>query len=231
MELVAADSMISRFCTVLISTKYILIDQSEAIWKCLLIKIIENINSSMNRENMWLSKVCFTYSILNYSMHSCKTNHKQTLPRLKLLKWSVTPEYLRYSSPSSWGNVIENSKWSWKLNSLDILVVLISSVFPLLSFQVIQSLLHPFLVFQCIFSSFRVEQLWLLVFLWCWFWLTELGSICSALLLRALLVLRVLFWLGCDRAGCCFPAQSWISQNTGSFFCNLLHLLSANRHL
>lgn len=52
MELVAADSMISRFCTVLISTKYILIDKSEAIWKCLLIKMIENVNSSMNRENM-----------------------------------------------------------------------------------------------------------------------------------------------------------------------------------
>lgn len=132
MELVAADSMISRLCTVLISTKYILIDKSEAIWKCLLIKIIGSLNSSMTRENMWLSKVCFMYSILNYSMHSCKTNHMQTLPRLKLLKWSVTPEYLQYSSPSSWGNV-ENAKWSWKLNRFDILIVLISNVFPLLS--------------------------------------------------------------------------------------------------
>lgn len=148
MELVAADSMISRLCTVLISTKYILIDKSEAIWKCLLIKTIGNINWSKTRENMWLSKVCFMYSILNYSMHSCKTNHKQTLPTLKLLKWSVTPEYLQCSSPSSWGNVIENAKWSWKLNRFDILVVLISSVFPLLSSlfkcSVIPSLLHPF---------------------------------------------------------------------------------------
>lgn len=230
MELVATDSMISRLCTVLISTKYILIDKSEAIWKCLLIKIIGNINSSMTRENMWLSKVCFMYSILNYSIHSCKTNHKQTLPRLKLLKWSLAPEHLQYSSPSSWGNVIENAKWSWKLKRFDINFQCFPTI--VMSFQVSSDTNPPssFLVFQCILSSCREEQLRLLLFLWCWFWLTELGSTHSVLLLRVLLVLRVLSWLGCYRAGCWFPTQSWISQNAGSF-CNLSHLWSVNKHL
>ena len=168
-----------------------------------------------------------------HSTHSSKPNHKKDLPKLELLKWPVTLEHLQYLSPFSQGNVIENAKWiaSWKLKRFDILVVLISNVFPLLSslFKQYHFEFLPFcsssLVFRCIFSYCRWGWLRPPLFLQCLYLAHE------ALLLKALWILKVLSCLGCYRAGSWLPAQTWVSQNPASSFCNLSHLWSVSSHL
>lgn len=135
-ELVAADSMISRLRTVLISTKSILIDKSEAIWKCLLIKIIGKINSSMTGGNVIIKSMLLVVSFRWINpIHCPKTMCKQILPKQELHKLCMTQGHLQPGSPFSQENVIENLKrmGSWKLNRFGYIGIITFQCFPPLS--------------------------------------------------------------------------------------------------